>query len=86
VAVGGGLAGSAALAGLFLLLLLKRKKEEVIEEEPEGCETTVATGTIDDDPNFISEYGLSDSLSFIESDDRPSDAPRAFSGGWSDND
>jgi hypothetical protein len=59
-AVGGSLAGLAALAGLLLLfLLLKRKKRPEVPPEEAPVDETDDMTTMDD-PGYISEYGLSD--------------------------
>jgi hypothetical protein len=64
----------AALAALALLLLLLKKKKEKVEEPEETGESTA--GTIDDDDAYISEYGLSDGVRPVESDEDREDLPQ----------
>jgi hypothetical protein len=63
----------AALAALALLLLLLKKKKKQVEEPEETGESTV--GTIDDDDAYISEYGLSDGVKPVDSDEDREDLP-----------
>jgi hypothetical protein len=78
-AIGGGAAGGlAALAALALLLLLFKKKKTKVEEPEETGESTA--GTIDDDDAYISEYGLSDGVKPIESDEDREDLPHGSVG------
>jgi hypothetical protein len=73
-ALGGGAAGGlAALAALALLLLLLKKKKKAIEELEETGESTA--GTIDEDDAYISEYGLSDGVRPVDSDEDREDVP-----------
>jgi hypothetical protein len=74
-AVGGGLAGLAALAILLLFILLKkRKKREEQVEVTEGEE--IDTSTIDDENEFVSEYGLSEGIQSLSEDDLSGDLPQ----------
>jgi hypothetical protein len=74
-AIGGGAAGGlAALAALVLLLLLFKKKKNKIEQPEETAESTV--GTIDEEDAYVSEYGLSDEVRPLGSDEDREDLPR----------
>lgn len=70
----------AALAVLLLLLLLKKKKKPPSEDAMEADEEVTMTTTIDDDVEFVSEYGLSEGMKISESDDGPLDLPNSGGG------
>jgi hypothetical protein len=80
-AIGAGIGGLAALAALLLLLFLfKRKKPadmpEEAEEETAGSDQTVNLS----DGGYISEYGLSDGVRPVDSDEDDEDLPQAGPG------
>jgi hypothetical protein len=74
--IGGSLGGLAALAALLLLLLLrKKKKQEEVEEGEETVGSESTLGTIDGEDEYISEYGLSDGVRPLDSDQDVNDLP-----------
>jgi LPXTG-motif cell wall-anchored protein len=74
-AIGGGVSGLVALAGLVLLFLFRRKKKEVVELVEDTVET-VST-TIDEDDAYISEYGLSDRGQPFDDGEDDEDLPKS---------
>jgi hypothetical protein len=75
-AIGGGLGGLAALAALVLLFLLKRKKKDVIAPVEDDVET--GSRTIDEDDAYVSEYGLSDAVQQVDSEEGGEDMPQGI--------
>jgi hypothetical protein len=73
-AIGGGVSGLVALSALVLLFLFRRKKKGLVELPEETVETM--STTVDDDDDYISEYGLSDAGQPSDDSEPDEDLPK----------
>jgi hypothetical protein len=74
-AIGAGLGGLGILGILLLLLFLKKRKQEKVDEYVEDTITEASVDTLQDNEEFISEYGLSDNIGGSDSDEEGNDLP-----------